>query len=199
MRFLLLSLMTGALVAPSAAQRHEIGLTLGRVFSSEQSTPGGVIDLKSGTALQANYGMRIASGGAAALIGEVHFLASPLRDIASSQSGASRDFATIYIAPGIRVKLAPEARISPYLAVGGGYALYEQSTLTLGGQANSAPRHIHRGMLQFGGGMDVGVLRWLGLRFEVRDFYTGKPALNVSTPGGGLHNVVAGGGLVLRL
>jgi len=106
--------------------------------------------LKSGTALQANYGVRITGGGAAALIGEVHFLASPLRDIASSQSGASRDFATIYIAPGIRVKFAPEARISPYLAVGGGYALYEQSTLTLGGQANSAPRHIHRGLLQFG-------------------------------------------------
>ena len=65
----------------------------------------------------------------------------------------------------------------------GGYALCEQSTLTLGGRANSASRYIHRGLSQFGGGVDVGVLRWLGFRLEVRDFYTGKPALNVSTPG----------------
>src|SRR5687768_9164696 len=150
MRFLLLPLMTGALVGPSAAQRHEIGLTLGKVFSSEQSTPGGAIDLKVRYRATGQLRRAVTGGGAAALIGEVHFLASPLRDIASSQSGASRDFATIYIAPGIRVKFAPEARISPYLAVGGGYALYEQSTLTLGGQANSAPRHIHRGLLQFG-------------------------------------------------
>lgn len=197
MRLLLLVSITGALVTPSCAQRHEIGLTLGRVLSSEQSTPGGFLDLKSGAALQANYGVRIGASGAAALFGEVHFLSSPLRDVASIQSGATRDFATLYIAPGVRVKFAPEGRFSPYLTIGGGYALYEQSTMTIGGQPNSAPRHIHRGLLQFGGGVDVGVLRWFGLRFEVRDFYTGKPALNVSTPGG-LHNVVAGGGFVLR-
>ena len=96
------------------------------------------------------------------------------------------------------MKFAPEGRFSPDLAIGRGMYAMKQSTMTIGGQANSAPRHIHRGLFQFGGGLDVGVLRWLGLRFEMRDFYTGKPALNVPTPGGGLHNVVAGGGFVIR-
>ena len=85
-RFLLLPWIVGALVTPSSAQRHETGLTLGRVFSSEQSIPIGALDLKSGTALQANYGVRIARSAAAALFGEVHLLSSPLRDVATNQT-----------------------------------------------------------------------------------------------------------------
>lgn len=193
-----LFLVLAVCAAPLSAQRQELGLTLGRVLSRDQSAPGGHLDLGGGTAVQVNYGFRIIGSEAAALLVETHFLASPVRDVGANLPGATRDFATLYITPGLRVKFATRGRVSPYLAVGGGYALYEQSAMIVGGQKNPAPRHIHRGVLDFGGGVDASVLRWLGVRFEVRDFYSGKPSLNVSTSGSGLHNVVVGGGFVLR-
>src|SRR5262249_37319202 len=85
-----------------------------------------------------------------------------------------------------------------YLAVGGGYAVYEQSVLQIDGRPNPAPRDIHRGAFDFGAGVDTSLWRWIGLRGEVRDFYTGSPAYNLPNLGGGQHNVVAGGGFVLR-
>ncbi|MBI3680203.1 MAG: hypothetical protein HY235_07375 [Acidobacteria bacterium] len=197
-RSLFLALTVCGLAAPLSAQRQELGLTLGRVLSREQSALGGRLDLGGGIALQANYGFNIIGSRAATLLVETHFLASPLRDVGANLAGATRDFATLYITPGLRVKFAPRGRVSPYLAVGGGYALYEQSAMTISGQPNPAPRHIHRGVVDLGGGVDAVVLRWLGVRLEVRDFYSGKPSLNVSTSGSGLHNIVVGGGFVLR-
>ncbi|MGH9673688.1 MAG: hypothetical protein ACRD44_10950 [Bryobacteraceae bacterium] len=193
-----LALVVCVLLTPLPAQRQEVVLTLGRVLSSEQSAAGGRLDLGGGTALQANYGFRIIESHAAALLVETHLLASPHRDVSANLPNATRDFAILYVTPGLRVKFAPLGRISPYVAVGGGYALYEQSFMTISGQANPAPRHIHRGVVDFGGGVDAAVRRWLGLRFEIPDFYSGKPSLNVVTSGSGLHNVVVGGGVVLR-
>ena len=46
--------------------------------------------------------------------------------------------------------------------------------------------------------MDVRVWQFVATRWEVRDFYSGNPAFNVPVAGSGLHNIVAGGGLVFR-
>ena len=86
--------------------------------------------------------------------------------------------------------------MSPYIAAGGGYALYENSTTRLDGRPNEAPRTNSTGAFQFGGGVDVRLWRWLGLRFEARDFITGRPAYNVAVPGR-QHNIVIGGGFVI--
>ena len=58
----------------------------------------------------------------------VNFLASPLREVSSSVTSATQNFASLYVTPGVPLKAFPKSRISPYLAVGGGYADYEQST-----------------------------------------------------------------------
>jgi Outer membrane protein beta-barrel domain len=180
------------------AQKHEIGLTLGGLFPQDRGAAPDAVRLGGGTALQANYGYRFFGGQAAALYGEVHFLANPQRDITSANQASGRDVATIYVTPGIRVKFASGRFLSPYVAVGGGYAVYEQSLLTIGGAHNPAPRDVHRGAFDFGGGVDTKLWRWIALRGEIRDFYSGTPAYNLSGLGGGQHNVVAGGGFVLK-
>jgi hypothetical protein len=122
------------------------------------------------------------------------------RQVASANNpAATRDFASLYVLPGVRVKFAPGARVSPYAAFGAAYGLFEQSVARIDGGANEAPRFIHRGALAFGGGLDVRVWRFIGARGEIRDFYSGSPAFNLRVSGGGLHNVVVGGGIVLRL
>lgn len=177
-----------------AAQQHELGLTLGRIGGVNRSA----IDLASGTALQANYGYRVWNGESTAVYGEVHFLANPQRQVSSANGGATRDVATLFVTPGVRVKFRKDRAVSPWLAAGGGYALYEQSLTTLSGAANPAPRLIHRGAFDFGGGADFRFWRFVALRAEVRDFYTGPAAFNVAAFHGGQHNLVVGGGIVLK-
>ena len=178
--------------------RHEIGLTLGGILSQERGGDAARLELGSGIALQANYGYRLAGGRRAALFGEVHFLANPLRDVTAENKTLTRDVATIFLTPGLRLKFNGAGRISPYGAIGGGWAIFEQSTNELNAAPNSASRLVNHGAFDYGAGVDVEFWRFVGLRGEVRDFYTGSPSYNTRLISGGQHNVVAGGGLVLK-
>jgi opacity protein-like surface antigen len=175
------------------AQKQELAFTLGGTTSDLGTVPS--VRASSGKALQINYGYRILGTDAVAVSGEFHFLANPLRNV-TGPSALTRDFASLYLTPGVRVRLNPNGRIEPFGIIGGGYALYEQSTETLGGAPNPAPRHLNRGAFTYGGGLDVKIVPWLAVRGDVRDFYTGRPALNLLTLKGGQHNVVASGGAV---
>lgn len=190
------------LVIPAIAQehapKHELAFQLGGFSPLSRTSSGGNIDLGSGVAFQSNYGRRLYECRYGALYGEVHFLASPLREISSNVLSATRDVASLYVAPGVRVKFAPVSAVSPYVVAGGGPAWYEQSTQQLNGAANTASRETVRAAFNFGGGMDIHVWRWLALRGEVRDFITGSPSYNIASIGGRQHNVVAGAAFVLR-
>jgi outer membrane protein with beta-barrel domain len=188
----------GVAAAQDAGAKHEIGLTLGGLLGSDRTAGATHLDLTSGIALQANYGYRLLGGRKAALYGEVHLLANPLRDVSSSVRTLTANVATLFVTPGIRFKLFPSGAIAPYVAAGGGWADYEQSTTTLDGRPTSAPRTVNHGVFDYGGGVDFKFWRFVGLRAEVRDFYAGGPAYNTSAIRGGQHNVVAGGGLVLK-
>jgi len=176
-----------------SAQKHEIGLTLGRIAPNDRTSQ---LRAEGGVALQANYGGRITDGECAALYGEVHFLANPLRHV-SGAGFIARDFSSLYVTPGLRLKFNPKGRFQPYGVIGGGYALYENSTFLSNGAANLGERHTHTWAADFGGGIDIPVWRFLTVRGEVRDFITGNPGYNVSVPGS-QHNIVAGGGFLLR-
>jgi len=193
MRWLIPLLLAGVL----SAQRHEAAFTLGRATSPARTLAAGKLDPQAGNALQAVYGIRVARPAGASLHFDLGVLSVPLRDIATANPQATKDFATLYVTPALRLKFLPSSRISPWVTGGGGYALYEQSVARTDGQPNSAPRLIHRGQVMFGGGVDVRMFRWLAVRGEVRDFYTGSPAFNIPQSGG-QHNIVVGGGFVLR-
>jgi opacity protein-like surface antigen len=201
MKKTVLALVTAAgAFAQEVPAKHEIGLTLGGLFSQSRSAANNLnLDLGSGIALQANYGYRLKNFHKTSIYAEVHGIANPLREIRSTTGSLTRDVATAYITPGVRVKFAPVSRVSPYFAVGGGYALYEQSFFQLNGQSNTAPRFTHKGAFMFGGGADFRFWKFIGLRAEIRDFYTGSPDYNNPAFRGGQHNVVAGGGIVIKI
>jgi opacity protein-like surface antigen len=165
---------------------------------STKSSSGGALDVGRGIGFQANYARRFYQTKNLGFYGEGNFLASPLQEIASENRTATRDFATAYATVGMRVKFRPSGRLVPYGLFGGGYALFEQSHNQLNGSPNQAPRFTHRGALTFGGGLDVRIWRFLAGRSEVRNFYSGNPSFNTPVGGGGFHNLVVGGGFVLR-
>jgi hypothetical protein len=106
---------------------------------------------RTGHGLQVNDGRRFLDGNKLALYGEINFLASPLREVSSSVTSATQNFASLYVTPGLPLKAFPKSTISPYLAIGGGYAANQ----------NPASRELARGVFDFGGGGDVRVWRWV--------------------------------------
>lgn len=89
------------------------------------------------------------------------------------------------------------ARLSPWVALGGGYALYEQSTQFSNGE-NTTNKFLNRGVFDFDGGLDYKLFRFLGLRAEVRDLVSGNPNLNVALSSSVQHNLVSSGGISVR-
>ncbi len=85
--------------------------------------------------------------------------------------------ATLFVTPSLQSRFANDVPASPWLSGGFGYGLYEGSSVLQKGVANT---EIHRnvGTAQFGGGIDVRtrlkLLFPIGLRVEVRDYYTLK-------------------------
>ena len=185
------------LAQENSAHKNELAFGLGGVPALSRSDSP-TLEPGSGVAFQVNYGRRFLDGNKAALYGEINFVASPLREVSSSVTTATHDFASLYVTPGIRVKFFPASRFSPYAVVGGGYADYEQSITRIDGRPNSASRELSRGVFDFGAGVDVCIWRFVALRGEARDFFTGSPGYNVATISGGQHNVVATGAFVLR-
>jgi opacity protein-like surface antigen len=184
------------LAQEDTAHKNELAFGLGGIPAlSRSNSPS--LDAGSGVAFQANYGRRFLRANKWALYGEINFIASPLREVFSSVTTATHDFASLYVTPGIRVNLRPASRISPYGVIGGGYADYEQSFTRLDGQRNQASRELARGVFDFGAGVDVRIWRFVALRGEARDFYTGAPNYNVQSISGGQHNVVVTGAFVL--
>lgn len=198
----IVAVVLGAAVAPLRAQssKQEVGLLLGATFIPSHSLSGptgGKLTFNSGTALQATYARRVVKGGIADLLFEVPLVTTPSSDIRGDVN-STRLIASLFVTPGLRVKLLPGSRISPFFSVGGGYARFDASTRTLAGTVNPTPAGVNTGVLQVGGGVDVKFWRFVGLRGEVRDFYSGIPRFNVNVTDDKQHHVVASGGIVLH-
>jgi opacity protein-like surface antigen len=185
---------------PARAQKQEVGLTIGGLFNPERSfhDPQGTVESSSGISLGADYARRFWNGRSVALYGEVEFVANALdRQTSSANAAVPRSYATLYLASGVRLKFRPKARFSPWAAFGGGYAQYEQARVLTDGHP-FGDRRIHRGVFDFGIGVDYRVWQSLSLRGEVRDYVSGNPSLNVKFDGSLQHNVIPKGGIVFR-
>jgi hypothetical protein len=201
----LLVLLALAMLAPmfpvrALAQSNDITLSLGGTPSQSrgfQSPTAGTAQTSADISLGANYGHRFLAAEVAELYGEIEFVALPNRGLTAATATVPQNYASLYVAPGLRLKVLPSARLSPWVALGGGYALYEQSAKLSNGQ-NTTNKFLSRGVFDFGGGLDYKVFRFLGLRGEVRDFLSGNPNLNVALSSSTQHNVVASGGISVR-
>ena len=191
MRTIFPSLLLASLLgAQDSSPRQELGLTLGRVLSDAR--------LGLGTAMQVDYGYRVATMGSTAVFVDVHFLANPQRKVSVAEPTATQDVAALFLTPGVRLKFLYESRVSPYVTAGGGLSVLEHSRTVFSGQPNPAPRTTKGAAFTYGAGVDVRIHRWLALRGEVRDFYAGSPVLNLRNVPGRQNTVVVSGGLVLQ-
>jgi hypothetical protein len=147
--------------------------------------------------LEGELGVRLLNAHVASLSLElpVAGITSQKITLASTPGTVVDNLSTLFITPGLRLKVLPIAPISPWVSFGGGWARY---SLDSGTKTN-------KGAVQYGGGLDFKTgLPLLGFRAEVRDFVTGDPDFGLgsvlagTTSGLHHHNILAGGGIVLR-
>ena len=178
-----------------AQTRYDVGLLLG---STKASDEGAVLQFDRATTYQASFGWRVWESGVVAVGVEVPFIASPKFAVASAGPSLPKEYASLYLTPGVRVTVGGQGPVSIFGAVGAGYARYSESKLKADGSPNPAQQDTNTDAVQFGGGVNVRGIRWLGFRGEVRDLYTGARNFSIATPQQRVHNVVASGGLVLH-
>ena len=198
-------LASAIVTVPARAQNQERGQNQELTFSLG-GIPGQTRSFQSSTSstqisadrsFGINYGHRFLGAKIAALYGEMEFVAIPNRAVTAATAAVPQNYASLYLTPGLRLKFFPGSRLSPWGAIGGGYGLYQQSAQLSNGQ-NTTNKFLNRGVFEYGGGLDYRLFRFLGLRGEVRDFFSGNPDLNVALSSSGQHNVVASGGIILR-
>jgi hypothetical protein len=148
--------------------------------------------------LEGALGVRLLNAHVASLSVElpVAGITSQKLTLASTPGTVVDHLSTVFITPGFRLKLLPVSPISPWVSFGGGWAHYS---------LNTAGTTQNKGAIQYGGGLDFKTgLPLLGFRAEVRDFVTGDPNFGLSSVLAGTnsglhhHNILAGGGIVLR-
>jgi hypothetical protein len=201
--FILIALMCAATFA--AAQKADAAFVVGGSFVSDTKetfltpslTLSDTVKTDHHLFLEGELGVRLLNAHLASLSLElpVAGMTSQKLTLASTPGIVVDNLSTLFITPGFRLKLLPISPISPWVSIGGGWARY---SLDSGTQTN-------KGALEYGGGLDFKTgLPLLGFRAEVRDFVTGDPNFGVpsviagNTSGMHHHNILAGGGIVLR-
>jgi len=143
-------------------------------------------NLGTGGVIQGNVGYRLLKAPLVALYGELPITSSFAVDHHSSFGLG--DYNTLFVTPGLRLKLAPISAVSPFFTLGAGWARYRAEN---GGVSNTT------NVVQFGGGVDYKIAPFVGLRTEVRDYFTGAPHLD-ATFVDRQHNITFMGGVTLR-
>jgi hypothetical protein len=202
------SVLQAQTVPSTPTAKNEVGFVIGATETpSIELQRGGSVNLNSSLALGAEYD-RLLFDHRAALYGGLDFLASPF-DVKASYPAAeiSPQYAYLFLSPHVRVKFDVDAALQPWLLFGGGYADFSPAQPRTGNVNVSGAGSS--GTLEFGGGIDsrpllrlkdvpvVGKLP-IGVRFELRDFYSGQPNYGVRTAGSRQNNVVFTGGPLLH-
>jgi hypothetical protein len=196
-----LLLLATASISFAQDTKNEVGLLLGALSTGSREIRLPTVsraDISTGITYQVSYGRRLVDAKVAALYGEIVFAATPLQDVRSTNTTIPRDYASLFLTPGLKVKFLPSWRFSPYLAAGGGYARFRESDFRTNNQPNTGKIGTNTGVFNYGGGVDVRVFRYLSLRGEVRDFVTGNPNFNAPFLTNRQHNVLTSGGIVLH-
>ncbi len=191
------------IVAGAAAQKNEVGGTVGRIFISDQGVagtglPDSNIHFGHGLTFEANYGRSLLNAGILGITLEIPTVIDFKEKLHFGGLDTPRDFTSYFVTPSARVSLFPSGPFSPWLSVGGGVGHFAVNSRLESGQPNPNKSGTTTGVIQFGVGLDVKIIHSLYLRGEAREFNSGEPQLNVNTGKSRYYNLFAGAGVVWR-
>ncbi len=198
-------LLLVALAGPAVAQNNELAVTAGGYIPVD---PSSGVSLGRALALQGNFAHKIAGVPLVSAYLEIPviggFKTSVAGQIVTIPENPSisfvRNYTSLFVTPGLKLKIAPSFPISPYVVAGVGWARFKGSSTLAGGTTNPNET-ANKFAFGFGGGLDMKAAPFISFRAEVRDLYTGLPPLtniSLSSLGSRQHNIVPSLGIVLR-
>jgi hypothetical protein len=185
----------------SYAQTNEFAFTSGGLKLGERGFDlprPGFINFGTGFTYEFNYARRLIDAKLAALYFEVPVAGTPRTKVKTDNVLSPRSYSSIFFTPGLKVKLLPGGRYSPFAALGVGLSHFRESDTTIDNQPNLNRDTGTDPVVDFAFGLDVKVISVLSIRGEVRDFYAELPPLNVRALKDRQHNALISGGIVLR-
>jgi hypothetical protein len=151
------------------------------------------VNVSTGFAVQGNLAGRIAGVPMVGVYIEVPVIATFGLDAGTScATSAVCKFNSLWITPGLKLKIGSALPLSPYFVAGGGVVRFK--TTQSSGSTNSETHPV----FDVGGGLDLKIAPFVGLRGEVRDMYAGSPRLSLAAVAGRQHNLMLEGGVVFR-
>jgi opacity protein-like surface antigen len=190
------------LIGQSAfAQKHEIAFTSGGLKIGERGfdlPQPGFLHFGTGFTYEISYGERLFDARLAALYFEIPLAGTPRTTVKTTNALSPDSYSSIFFTPGIKLKLLPRGKYSPFATMGVGLSHFSESDTTIGNQPNPNRSSGTNAVFAFGFGLDVKVFSILSIRGEVRDFYSDLPPLNVRALSDRQHNALISAGIVLR-
>ena len=190
------------MVAEAAlAQKHEVAFTSGGLKIGERGFDlprPGFLKFSTGLTYELNYARRFFDGKIAALYLEFPFAATPRTKVKTDNVLSPRSYSSIFFTPGIKLKLIPGAKYSPFAMVGVGVARLGESDTRIDESPNTERTTKTETVFDFGFGLDIRLFSIASLRGEVRDYYSELPPLNVRALRDRQHNALISAGIVLR-
>ena len=194
LRKLLLVLVSLLMAGSAFAQKNDVALTAGGYL--EVTNP---LNLGAAWALEGSYARRFASVPMLSFSWEVPVAGSSGSSIPTiSGLNIATDYTSLFITPGVRVRLAPSFFLSPYVAAGVGLGHFNKTLITGVNTANNTLA------VDIGGGLDMKILPHTSLRGEIRDFNSGGldipgvPSFLSSSVGGRLNNLFITAGISIK-
>jgi opacity protein-like surface antigen len=186
---------------PALAQRHEVAFTSGGLKIGQRGfdlPEPGFIRFGTGFTYEINYARRLLDAKLAAIYFEVPLAGTPRTKVKTTNALSPDSYSSIFFTPGLKLKLLPGRKYSPFATMGFGLAHFNESDSTIDNQPNPNSSSETNGVFAFGFGLDIRVVSILSIRGEVRDFYADLPPLNVRALSDRQHNALISAGIVLR-
>jgi hypothetical protein len=203
--FAFLGIVLAIFSATASAQdeKNQVTGSLGRIFISDQGIQGATyfnpfVRSGKGLTFELSYARRLFATPIFGISAEVPVAFNLDEDLNSGADVVPTDYQQIFVSPAARLNFFPLTKVSPWLSFGGGFAHFSENRSLIYGGANPAVSTTS-GVVEGGLGVDVrpfrGRVRRLGVRGEVRDFWSGTPDLPLAdTAKTRQHNYFLGGG-----
>lgn len=163
LRKFLLVIVSLLLVGSAFAQKNDVALTGGGYF--EVTNP---LNLGAAWALEGSYARRFAGVPLLSLSFEVPVAGSSGSSIPTIAGlNIATSYSSLFVTPGLRLRLAPSFFLSPYVAAGVGLGHFNKTLITGVNTSNNTMA------FDVGGGLDMKILPHISLRGEIRDFNSG--------------------------
>ncbi|MGA3211693.1 MAG: outer membrane beta-barrel protein [Terriglobales bacterium] len=184
---LVIALLILVACLPAMAQSNELGVMGGFLLPH-----GGSLDTSTSGALEGFIAHRLFKAPMVGVFAELPVVGGLSAGAANVTSSAS--YSSLFITPGVKVKLSPPVfPLGAYAVAGAGYARFNGSNAGVSGEESA-----NKFVFDFGGGLEMKVVPHVSVRAEIREYETSSfDILNVTGITG--HNLAVLFGVGLKL